>query len=136
MPSPDARFLTLMTAIETLIRPEPRPAIARDFVTGLIAQAKAAELPRPQRDSILGSLEWLKSESISQAGRRLVATLGDRTYGQRTPSRFFTECYDLRSKLVHGSVPRPTFADVNGIVGELERLTRDLLVLGVLQLGD
>jgi hypothetical protein len=34
----------------------------------------------------------------------------------------------IRSNLVHGQLPRPTFETINGVVGELERFTRDLLV--------
>ena len=133
MPSPDARFLTLMTAIETLIAPAPRPDATRALVATFMEQTRNSDLPLPERQSILGSLQWLMDQSISQAGRSLVASLGVRKYGQKTPARFFTDCYGLRSRLVHGSVPRPTFTEVNGVVGELELLARDLLVVGAIE---
>jgi hypothetical protein len=78
----------------------------------------------------VSSLEFLRRESISGAGRRLVRGLGNRVYGnavKEEPTRFFTGCYNLRSNLVHGSHPRPTFSDVNERVAGLEMMVADLL---------
>lgn len=124
----DARFVMLMMAVETMIEPEPRPAASRTLVEELIADTNGAGLDSAERASITGTLRWLFDESISQAGRRLARTLGEQTYAGRTPPKFFTDCYSVRSNLVHGHVPRPTFETINGLVPELERFTRDLLV--------
>lgn len=125
----DARFLMLMMALETLIEQQPRSHAAVAHLDGLIQQTVKSGLPQPEIDSLLGSLEYMRRESISAAGRRLVQVLGDRTYGEpkETPAKFFTGCYHLRSQLVHGSHPRPTFNDVNGRVAGLEMMMSDLL---------
>jgi hypothetical protein len=52
-------------------------------------------------------------ESISQAGRRLAASLDGRIYVEQTPAEFFTSCYELRSRLVHGHYPRPAVEEVD-----------------------
>jgi hypothetical protein len=71
---------------------------------------------------MVGTLEWLKEESIGQAGRRLAAQLGERRYmdGNETPVQFFTRCYTLSSNLVHGHVPRPAESDVGSRAASLE----------------
>ena len=126
----DARFLLLMMALETLIDEQPRPDAAVAHVDGLIEQTRGSSLPQKEIASLLGSLEYMRQESISAAGRRLVRQLGDRTYGdpvKEAPAKFFTGCYDLRSRLVHGWHPRPTFNEVNGRVAGLEMMVSDLL---------
>ncbi|MGC9222250.1 MAG: hypothetical protein ACP5H2_13090, partial [Solirubrobacteraceae bacterium] len=83
----------------------------------------------PGRGALMTSPgQWLLDQSISQAGRRLAQTLGAQTYDGKTPERFFTSCYTVRSHLVHGGVPRPTFTTISGMAAELERFARDLIV--------
>jgi hypothetical protein len=101
-PSTDARFVMLVMAVETLLDPQPRPESSLAHVEHLIALTQAADLPDSERASLLGSLQWLRHQSIRQAGKALAATLGDRTYMDMTPSMFFARCYELRSRLVHG----------------------------------
>lgn len=86
----DARFVMLMMAVETLIEPAPRSDAVRAHVKQLIVLTGQADLPSTQKDSVVGSLRWLMGESISQAGRRLAATLGDRIYMDQTPAKFFS----------------------------------------------
>jgi len=38
----------------------------------------------------------------------------------KTPERFFNDCYELRSALVHGGHPRPTPAAVASLAAPLE----------------
>lgn len=105
----------------------------------LIEETRGAELPRDEIASLLGSLEFLRYESISRAGRHLVQRLGNRAYGDPVklpPEKFFTACYDLRSKLVHGSLPRPTFNEVNGRVAGLELMVSDFLAGDLLDAFD
>jgi hypothetical protein len=130
--SADARLVTLLMAIETLIEPQPRPEAVRAHVDRLIADTRIAGLPEPETTSIVGSLSWLREESIGQAGRRLADRLGDRMYMERTPRRFFTDCYALRSALVHGTYPRPSREEVEQHAGPLSLFVRDLLSLELL----
>ncbi|MDX6704214.1 MAG: hypothetical protein QOI48_60 [Solirubrobacteraceae bacterium] len=123
----DARFVLLMMAVETLLKLLPRADAVRAHVEDLISLTESTDIPQGERASIVGTLRWLFNESISQGGRRLASTLEERTYSGETPGKFFTGCYDLRSKLVHGSYPRPTFEEVNVKAGALECFVRDLL---------
>lgn len=127
--SADARFITLMMAFETLLELEPRDAAARKHVDELIALTRASGLDKRDVDSMVGSLRWLRDESISQAGRRIASTLADRTYmdGAEDPVTFFNRCYAIRSELVHGAVPRPRRGDVDKRAASLERFLGDLL---------
>src|SRR4051794_12361911 len=92
----DARFVMLMMAVETLIDVAAREAPVRAHVESLIARTQSADIPHREKKSIVQSLQGLTNESISQGGRKLAATLGDRSYGGQTPQKFFTGCYALR----------------------------------------
>ncbi|MGR7028212.1 hypothetical protein [Geodermatophilus sp. URMC 62] len=126
-PSADARFLMLMMALETLIQPRSRAPEVRAHVDEMIRSTNVATLPDNEKASIVGSLEWLRSESISQAGRRTVSGLGDRRYKGLRPGAFFTECYELRSALVHGHAARPPATKVNEMAGPLQDMVGHLI---------
>jgi hypothetical protein len=137
--SADARFLMLMMGIETLIEQEPRSEATLALVDRWIREVTESELPSDELTSLLSSLEFLRVESIGRAGRRLVQRLGDRRYGdpeKEPPAKFFTRCYELRSRLVHGAHPRPTFNEVNGRTAGLETMVSDLLSGELLQRFD
>ena len=125
--SADARFVTLMTAAETLIEPQPRSEAVAAHVRELVSATQTSSLRREEVESVVGSLRWLYNESVGQAGRRLAQSLGDRRYADEEPQRFFTRCYDLRSKLVHGQYPRPERGDVDQRAATLEVFVSDLL---------
>ncbi len=126
-PSADARLLMLTMAIETLLVLQPRSVAAQAHVQMLIAATDVADLTSPERDSLKRSLSWLIDESIGQAGRRLARTLEPRRYAGFTPSAFFTKCYEMRSALVHGRVPRPARAEVDSLAAPLEVFVGHLL---------
>ena len=73
-PTADSRFLLLVMAVEALIEPFPRSQESQDHVKSLIAATQIAPISPADRDSMLGTLRWLKKESINQAGKRLVAS--------------------------------------------------------------
>lgn len=50
------------------------------------------------------------------------------------PSKFFTKCYSVRSRLVHGSEDFPPWHLVNEYGGALEMFVRDLLTGELLEL--
>ena len=125
--SADARFVTLMMAAETLIEPQPRSEAVAAHVRELVSATQTSSLRREEVESVVGSLRWLYNESVGQAGRRLAQSLGDRRYADEEPQRFFTRCYDLRSKLVHGQYPRPERGDVDQRAATLEVFVSDLL---------
>jgi len=125
----DSRSLMLVMAIEALIEPSPRSLAAAAHVETLIRATDDSEtLSSEEKASLLGSLRWLRSESINQAGRKLaLARLGNRRYLERSAPAFFSHCYDLRSRLVHGTHPFPTQDEVGAVVAQLEVFVADLL---------
>jgi len=126
-PNADARFMMLMMAIETLIRPRQRSPEVRALVDTLIATTEVSALPKREIASIKGTLNWLHEESIGQAGRRLAMNLGDRKYNGESPKTFFTRCYDLRSRLVHGVGARPDRDEVGLRAAHLEIFVGNLI---------
>ena len=125
----EARFLTLVMAIEVMLEFQPRPEIVRMHVNNLINVTENNEsIEKAQKDSLLGSLKWLLYDSINQAGRRLANDkLNGRSYNNMSPTKFFTHCYDLRCKLVHGTIPYPNPSDIGNAVSQLEIFVSDLL---------
>jgi hypothetical protein len=126
-PSADARFVMLVMAVETLLDPKPRPESSLAHVEHLIGLTEAADLPDSERASLLSSLKWLRFQSIGQAGKTLAATLGERTYLDMTPPKFFAHCYDLRSRLVHGAALRPERREVDVAAAHLELFVSHVL---------
>ena len=126
-PYVDAAFMLLMMALETVISPAARDEDVRDHVQRLIDETKTSGLTEPEITSLIGSLTRLLNESISQAGRRLAGTLVSRQFMEKSASEFFTECYEIRSQLVHGSVPRPSRQEVGSRVGALQLFVGNIL---------
>ena len=116
-----------MMAVEVLLRPQPRSPAVRSHVEMLITSTTATDLDPTEKRSLLTSLGYLRHESFNQAGRRLAQTLGDRRYADKAPGTFFSHCYGVRSRLVHGQSPRPTGQEVDTLAAQLERFVGDLL---------
>ena len=130
--SADARFVMLMMAVETLMTPQARPQPVLAHVEDLLARTDSADLDEQAKQSLLGSLRWLRLESLTAAGKRLVTTLlSNRRYANESADTFFKRSYELRHKLVHGSVPRPSRDEIDARAAELERLVGDLLAAPV-----
>ena len=134
----DARFLLLMMAIEALLEPSQRSSAAVLHIENLINLTReCCTISSEEKSSILGSLERLRCESINQAGRKLVTErLGSRTYHNKSASGFFSYCYDLRSRLVHGRSPYPSWQEVSDVVATLEVFVSDLLSGPLLDVGN
>lgn len=123
-----ARLILLTMALEALIEPTKRNAKVIAHVDELLTITKqSTSIPQNEKDSLLGSLEWLHYESIGQAGRRLAQNLAHRKYNNMDPQDFFTYCYAIRSKLVHGRSKQPDPAEIRTASGELTRFVADLL---------
>ncbi len=125
--SADARFALLMMALESLVEPRSRAPALRQHVESLIKSTEESGLPPGEVRSLVGSLSWLKNESIGQAGRRLARQLNAKKYMDESPERFFTHCYELRSRLLHGVHPVPTRQEVDERAAPLEVFVADLL---------
>jgi len=127
--SEDSRFLVLVMAVEALLEPSPRsPSAAAHVETLITATQETQSLSSEEKSSILGSLKWLRNESINQAGRKLsIERLGERKYLDKEAPTFFSYCYSLRSSLVHGEHPLPSQDEIANTVAQLEVFVSDLL---------
>jgi len=128
MPSQDSRFLMLMIAVEALIEAGTRPAAQVEAINEVRKHLDSISLSDEEKQSLSQTIAGLKKESINSAGKRLVATLGDRKYAGKSPKRFFRDCYDARSNLVHGNLGRPSVETIQGLLGPLEHFVRDLVL--------
>ena len=134
-PSADGRFLLLVMAIEALIEPARRSEATVNHVDSMIAQTRSAQIPGGEKESLLSSLHGLRNESIGKAGQCLaVNRLTGRLYDELTAPEFFSYAYRLRSDLVHGNLPVPTFDEIVNVTGTLEVFVSDLLTSPFLDL--
>lgn len=132
-PTADTRFLLLVMSIEALIEPARRSNETVAHVETLIETTKRASLPIQEINSMVGTLRWLRKESINQAGRRLAQDrLGTRIYSDMCAADYFSYCYQLRSGLVHGNIPAPNFDVIGATAATLEVLVSDLLTSPIL----
>ena len=76
---------------------------------------------------MVGVLNWLRNESIGQAGKNLARTLEPRQYNGMAPAAFFNKCYAVRSRLVHGLLPLPTLEEIGRWASPLQEFVADLL---------
>jgi hypothetical protein len=136
--SADSRLVLLVMAIEVLLEPGPRPRRPLGHVRLLLALTRWSPfLAESDRQSLLGSLKWLKDESIRQAGIRLVTKrLPDKAYLGKSPKKFFDHCYELRSRLVHGRLPLPQQGETGNAAATLEVMVSDLLTFDLPAVGD
>ncbi len=127
--SEDSRFLILMMAVEALLEPPPRCSAAVSHVESIMAATNRAEsLSTEEKQSLCGALSWLRFESINQTGRRLAERyLGGRVYKNMKAPSFFSYCYGLRSRLVHGKHPLPSQQEIGLAAAQLETFVSDIL---------
>lgn len=132
--SVDSRFLLLMSGLEALIEQGERSQAVKDYVQSLISATDTMEDLKPnEKESLKSGIGSLKRESIVQAGKRMVKErLNGRNYYDKPAEEFFVECYEIRSRLVHGEIPFPTREEVSAIVAQLEVMLSDLLSLDLL----
>jgi hypothetical protein len=124
-----SRFVTLITAVEALVDPLPRPAAAQQVVARMVQIVKESKIDKGTRAAMSGSLQTLKKESIGQAGRALVGRLlPDKVYEGQPAARFFTFCYEVRSSILHlGHVPG-SVADLPSLCSVARSFVCDLLI--------
>jgi hypothetical protein len=126
--SPKSRFITLVSAVEALLDPDPRPESVQLLVREMEQLVRASEIDKPTADSIYGSLQWLKAESIGQAGRKLAARLlSSKQYENKPADKFFNESYVIRSSLVHRGFIQPSINPLT-LANTMSEFVGDLLL--------
>jgi len=100
--SPRSRFITLVTTVEALLQPLVRSNEVQSLVAEFEATTRQSAIDRDTKESIFGSLQWLRCQSIGQAGRELARQLvPNELFDGQSSANFFTRCYDLRSQILH-----------------------------------
>jgi hypothetical protein len=128
-PAADTRLITLVMSIEALLELPPRAPEAIALVGSFVDMVKASSLADAEKVSLTSAANWLRKESISASGRRLARErLGTKQYANLPAEKFFSRCYDIRSRLVHGSDSRVAMKEASNVVGDLEVFVSDLLV--------
>jgi len=124
-----SRFLSLMLSIESMLEPAKRSTSAIEIVENTIAIVKSRnDLSCQERDSLQGSLNWLKNESISLTGKKLAhSLLPDNTYCEMPCEKFFKHCYQVRSNLVHTGSPKIDEDQFGKVAANLEVFVSDML---------
>jgi hypothetical protein len=124
-----SRFITLVTAVEALLNPVMRPAKVQSLIDNVKASLRGLETDDATRESMRGSLDYMKYESIGQAGRSLAdSLLGDREYSGMKPGRFFNRCYGLGSEIVYRGAPSDSTVDLLQESNALQAFVGDLLI--------
>jgi hypothetical protein len=123
------RFMLLVMAIEALLKRENRTDKTLEHIDILIKMTRENDnISSSEKESLIGGLTGLKNESINQMGRKLAKErLGSKTYNDKSPEAFFSYCYYLRSRLVHGGAGDSVIEDIRSAVATLEVFVSDLL---------
>lgn len=125
----DARFLTLVSAIEALIVPRKLPAEERELIAELARHVESSRVvaDTQRRAALANRVRGLHRETVRSAGLRLVQRLEPRRYAGMPPGKFFDRVYELRSRLSHGDAP--PWRDVGDVSSDLWLFVRDLIDL-------
>jgi len=127
--SPRSRFITLVTAVEALIKLARRPEPVQMLVAEMESMTRASALDAPTKDGIVSSLQWIKDESIGESGRALShRLLPDRQYDGLPSWDFFKRCYNLRSQIMHSGRVKDTSVDMLSLANTMERFVSELLL--------
>lgn len=129
VPTPTARLIFLVMAVESLVDPQKKSDAAVQYITEFIEKVRGAEdMKEPEKNSLLGSLSWLCDESRSQGCRRIIQNrLGNAIFNEKPAIEFFEECYSYRSSLVHGIQPYPSRDQVSRAAATLEFMVSKLI---------
>jgi len=128
-----SRFITLVTAVEALLEPLKRSAgVVEELVEEFKAKTWLSTLDEQARDSIIGSLESLKRQSIGQAGRSLADRLvPNELFDGQSSADFFTRCYDRRSQILHTGTIAGESVDMRHLANVIESFVARLLLVAL-----
>jgi hypothetical protein len=122
--SVEAQFLTLITAVESLVDRGKNSEKVVSLLTNFKAITKQSDLSEMETRHLLNGLGNLKSESHSQADCRFVHEfLGGKEYHGKQAKDFFSDCYALRGTLSHEGGN----AEIGRALNDLVKLVGDLL---------
>ena len=116
-----ARFLILISCVESLSPRESRPAGSLRLLDCLAEMVSLSGLEVGEKDSLNDVLKNARSESIGRACRKLVRVhLGEKALKK------FQDLYDLRSGILHAGTC-PVDEDIDSATFDLDRMVSALL---------
>lgn len=123
--SMETKFLALITAIESLLPEQKRSEEEVNFIDDCIESLKKSNIQN--NNSLLDALNSIKNKSIGSKLRDYASIyLNDKKYGDKSSKKFISDCYNLRSVLLHtGTVENDN--DFSKLTGELQLYASDLL---------
>jgi hypothetical protein len=131
--TPRTRFITLVTAIEALLEPQKRPDQVETLITEFEEKTKETIQDSTLKFPILSALELLKYHSHKYVGRELVSKLiPTENFDGKTSSAFFSDIYDLRSKILHEGISTGISKEIDRVLSNTELLVNHLLLASFL----
>jgi len=127
--SPRSRFITLVTAVEALLERPKRTDVVEELVEEFKANTQLSNIDDQTKKSIIGSLEDLRSESITQAGCTLAGRLiPNELFDGQSSAKFFTRCYKLRGQILHRGKAKDGLVDMLYLANVMESFVAGLLL--------
>jgi hypothetical protein len=122
-----ARFILLISAIESLIEPDVVSKELSSFIDLTQTEVNKIDIDQKEKESFKGQLGNLKKASIRRAGLKLIEQLLDNSkkYNGYPPATFFDLAYDLRSKFVHEGRIKTESLDMKH--NSLQTFTKDII---------
>lgn len=127
-PSSKARFLTLVLAAESILSPEDRSDEVKIVVDELKTITKNSNIKEHEKSSILGTLNWLYKDAISQSLKKMATLhLSDKSYEELNSDKFIQKCYEARSQLIHSGTVSEAKYNIGTLAANLELYMKDML---------
>ena len=124
-----SRFITLVTAVEALLERPKRSDVVEELVVEFKAKTQLSNIDEQAKKSIIGSLEDLKRESITQAGRTLAGRLiPNELFDGQSSADFFTRCYKLRGQILHRGKVEDGLVDMLHLANVMQSFVAKLLL--------
>jgi hypothetical protein len=122
-----ARFILLISAVESLIEPNEVSGELSSFIEKTQSAASKLNIDRKEIETFRSRLGNLRKESIRRSGLKLIEQLLDdsKKYNGYSPSKFFDLAYELRSKFVHEGHTKTELLDMKN--NQLQTFTKDLI---------
>jgi hypothetical protein len=125
--SGEARFLSLVIALESLIVEARRPSDQIVMIDEIIEHVRQSSLASPSADSMMGALREMKRQSIRASGKELVGILEGSEYMGMPVRRFWDHIYDIRSRVSHGGLDSHSSVLASTATPEVGKLVADLI---------
>ncbi len=126
--SPISRFITLVTAVEALLKRQERSDEAQDLVKEFKAKTQQSMVCARTKEAMISSLDGLRYESIRQAGSALARNMiPDKSFNGQLSGDFFKSCYNLRSQILHCGKVTDEKVDIRHLVKDMEMFVALLL---------